>query len=65
MICEFDRVRIKEKGVIGDVIDIYKAQDGTTLYLVESDKEGPSGDPDAWELRFPIFTCTAEQLEKI
>ncbi len=65
MIAEFDRVRIRDKDVVGTVVDIYTADDDTTVYTVESDREGPSNDPEAWNLRFPIFTCTADQLEKI
>ena len=65
MFTEYDRVRIKDKDVIGDIVDIRQADDGSLIYLVESDREGPSNDPEAWNLRFPIYTCTGDQLEKI
>lgn len=65
MFAEFDHVRIPEKDVTGVIVDIYAVKNGMIYYLVESDEEGPSNDPDSWNLRFPIFTCTADQLEKI
>ena len=65
MFAEYDRVRIKGKNVIGDIVDVQATSDGTKVYLVESDQEGPSEDPDAWNLRYPIFTCTEDQLEPI
>lgn len=65
MFAEYDRVRIKGKNVIGDIVDVQTTSDGTKVYLVESDQEGPSDDSDAWNLRYPIFTCTEDQLEPI
>ena len=65
MFAEFDRVRIKSKNVIGEIIDIHKAKDGSTCYTVECEQEGPIDDPDAWNLRFPQFICTVDQLEHI
>ena len=63
MFKEYDHVRIKDKGVAGDIVDIQTSKNGKTCYLVESDKEGFVDDPDVWNLRYPIFTCTADQLE--
>jgi hypothetical protein len=61
----YDRVRIVDKGVIGEIIDIYRGRDGNVYYTVEDLTEGPSSDPDAFNLRFPQYECTAEQLERI
>lgn len=65
MFAEYDRVRIKDKDVVGDIVELLREEDGTILYMVEADKEGPSGDPNAWDLRFPIYTCSEDQIEKI
>ena len=63
MFHEYDHVRIKDKNVTGTIIDVFTGQNGITYYSVESDKEGFVDDPDVWNLRFPIYTCTADQLE--
>ena len=61
---DLDRVRIKAKGIVGDIIDVYRGDDGRTRYLVEADDEGPIDDPDAWnDVRFPQFNCDEEELE--
>ena len=63
MIKEYDKVKIKETGVTGDVIDIYSVG-GETHYTVESDQKGVPGgrgDEDSWKL----FDCTEEELEKL
>lgn len=65
MFAEGDHVRIKNKNVIGEIIDVSKGKDGGICYTVESDEEGYMDDPDAWNLRFPIFECRADQLEKV
>lgn len=61
----YDHVRIKDKGVTGEVIDIYEGQDRKTYYIVESDKRGPDSDPDAFDEVWPQYDCLAEQLERI
>lgn len=65
MFAEYDKVRIKDKNIIGDIVEIRKLDDGSMSYLVESDREGPSDDPKAWNLRFPIYTCSEDQLELV
>lgn len=65
MFSEGDRVLIKGKNVIGEIIDVHKAQNGETCYTVESEKEGFIDDPDAWnDVRFPQFICIEDQLER-
>lgn len=61
----YDHVRIRNKDVTGEIIDIYKNQNGSVYYVVESDIEGPTDDPDAYNIRWPQYDCTADQLEKI
>ena len=63
MIKEYDKVRIKESGITGEVIDIYTVGDAMH-FTVESDENGVPGgrgDEDSWKL----FDCTEEELEKI
>lgn len=61
----YDHVRIQNKGITGEIIDVYRGSDGKLHYNVESDLEGPTSDPDAYNLRWPQFDCVAEQLEKL
>lgn len=63
MIKEFDKVRIKETGITGEVVDIYTVG-GEIHYTVESDEKGVPGgrgDADGWKL----FDCVREELEKL
>lgn len=62
---EGDRVRIIEKDVIGEIIDVHTTANGEICYTVESENEGYIDDPDAWNIRFPQFICVAAQLERI
>lgn len=66
MFSEMDRVRIKGKEIIGEIIDVHTAKTGEICYTVESENEGPIDDPDAWnDVRFPQFICAEDQLEPI
>ena len=63
MINEYDKVRIKSNGIAGVVVDIYSVNGGTR-YTVESESKdavGGYGIDGYWKL----FTCTADELEKI
>ena len=63
LIVEFDKVKIKKTGIIGEVIDIYTVS-GKTLYIVESDEKGVPGgrgDADSWKW----FDCTEDEIEKV
>ena len=63
MINEFDRVKIKENGIIGEVVDIY-INNAEKVFVIESEKKGVLGgyvDNNSWKL----FWCFEEQLEKI
>lgn len=63
MLEEYDKVRIRKTGIVGEIIDIYKAA-GKMMYTVESDEKGVSGgrgDSDCWKW----FECTESELEKL
>ena len=60
---EYDHVRIKDKDVTGIIVEIFQKEDGITVYIVEADERSTSGDP--LKIRFPLYDCLAEQLEKI
>ena len=59
---EFERVRIPAKGITGTIIDIFVGDDGATYYTVENEAWGDVDGPDAWNIGFAQFTCTADQL---
>lgn len=67
---EFERVRIQGTDVIGDIVDITD-YDGKTIYLVKSDDYGPISDPKiikkyyVHNYGYPLYSCTADQLEHI
>ena len=61
---EFERVRIPSKGITGYIVDIYNDDDGMTYYLVENEEWGDVDDPDAWNIGYAHFDCTADQLAK-
>ena len=60
---EYDHVRIKDKDVTGIIVEIFQKEDGTTVYIVEADERSTSG--DSLKIRFPLYDCLTEQLEKI
>lgn len=64
MLNEYDKVRIKTTGILGEIVDIYTTADGITKYTVESDEKGVPGgwgEPDSWKL----FDCVESDLEKV
>lgn len=63
MFSEFERVKIKETGITGVIVDITTIN-GEICITVESDEKGVpggSGDEDSWKL----FDCKEGDLEKI
>ena len=60
----FERVFVKEYKIIGTIVDITKAKNGETLYIVESDVEGPIPGIDC-DWRFPTIDCFEAEIEKI
>lgn len=59
---EFEKVRIPAKGITGTLIDIFIGDDGVTYYTVENEAWGDVDDPDAWNIGYAQFICTADQL---
>ena len=59
---EFEIVRIPAKGITGIIIDIFAGDDGVTYYTVENEAWGDVDDPDAWNIGYAQFICTADQL---
>ena len=62
---EFEKVRIPAKGITGTIIDIFIGDDGITYYTVENEAGGDVDDPDAWNIGYAQFPCTAEQLAHV
>ena len=56
MIEEFDKVKIKQSGIVGTVVDIYTVR-GKTFYTVESESKGASG--------YELFRCTKDEIKKL
>lgn len=59
---EFEKARIPAKGITGTLIDIFIGDDGVTYYTVENEAWGDVDDPDAWNIGYAQFICTADQL---
>ena len=59
---EFEKVRIPAKGITGTIIDIFAGDDGVTYYTVENEAWGDVDDPNAWNIGYAQFTCTADQV---
>lgn len=62
---EFEKVRILAKGITGTIVDIYESDDGSPHYTVKNDAWGEVDDPDAWNIGYAFFDCTADQIEKV
>ena len=59
---EFEKVRSPAKGITGTIIDIVVGNDSVTYYTVENEAWGDVNDPDAWNIGYAQFICTADQL---
>ena len=63
MFDEFEKVRIKSKGIIGTIVD-KTIKDGKPSYIVESDTyDNPSGKPYSGE--WPLYDCYDTDLERV
>jgi len=60
----FDHVRINDKDVTGDIVDIYD-DGGVTIFTVQSDKRGYIDDPDAYPGERPLYDCREDQITKL
>lgn len=61
----FDHVHMIHKHIDGIIVDICTGTNGKTYYTVESDVQGYVDDPDAYNGEWPLYDCTADQLEKL
>ena len=61
----FDHVLIENKGVEGDIVDIYAKDDGEQAYIVQSRTQGYVNDPDVYDGEYPLYDCTEDQLKLI
>lgn len=58
-----DKVKIKNKNIKGEIIDIYEVN-GQTYYSVETiDKK--VNEKGGYGVIFPIFDCSADEIEVI
>ena len=56
----FDHVRIKSSGVTGIIVDVLNGR-----FTVEADEERKSGDTSGYPGRWPLYTCSASELEPL
>ncbi len=61
----YDHVHMIHKNINGIIVDVCNGIDGETYYIVESDVQGYVDDPDAYPGEWPLYDCTADQIEKI
>lgn len=60
MIGLYDHVRIKSSGVTGIIVDVLNGR-----FTVESDEERKPGDNSGYPGRWPLYTCSAAEIEPI
>ena len=56
----YDHVRIKSSGVTGIIVDVLNDR-----FTVEADEERKSGDNSGYPGRWPLYTCSASEIEPI
>lgn len=54
----FDHVKIKSSGVTGIIVDVLNDR-----FIVEADEERKPGDTSGYSGRWPLYTCSAFELE--
>ena len=54
----FDHVRIKSTGITGIIVDVFNGR-----FTVEGDEERKKGDSTGYPGRWPLYTCTADEIE--
>ena len=59
-------MRIPAKGITGTTVDKHRdPDDGVIYYMVQNHEWGYVDDPDAWNIGYAFFICTADQLEHV
>ena len=56
----YDHVKIKSSGITGIIVDIFNGQ-----YTIEADKERKNGDDSGYPGRWPLYTCSATEIEPV
>ena len=56
----FDHVKIKSSGITGIIVDILNDR-----FTVEADEERKPGDTSGYPGRWPLYTCSASELEPL
>lgn len=56
----FDHVKIKSSGITGIIVDILNGR-----FMVEADEERKPGDNSGYPGRWPLYTCSAAELEPL
>lgn len=56
----YDHVKIKSSGITGIIVDIFGER-----FTVESDTERAPGDESGYPGRWPLYTCSASELETL
>ena len=54
----FDHVKIKSSGITGIIVDILNGR-----FTVEADEERKPDDTSGYPGRWPLYTCSASELE--
>ena len=58
----YEHVRIKRNGIVGQIIDITKGENGT-VYTVESATKGKRADAD-YPSEWPMYDCKSDEIVK-
>lgn len=61
----FDTVRIVEKDIVGDVVEVVNGKDGKPYYLVQSDEEASNDNEVLIPGSCPIYECLEDELERV
>ena len=56
----FDHVKIKSSGITGVIVDILNGR-----FTVEADEERKPGNTSGYPGRWPLYTCSASELEPL
>lgn len=56
----YDHVKIKSSGITGIIVDIFNGR-----YTIEADEERKNGDDSGYPGRWPLYTCSATEIEPV
>ena len=55
-----DHVKIKSSGITGIIVDIFNGR-----YTIEADEERKDGDNSGYPGCWPLYTCSATEIEPV